>query len=41
MLQILLLHAHAASVSHKLEVYTSKERRLLQNQVQLGIGVKT
>ena len=27
-------------VSHKLEVCASKERRLLQDQVQLGIGVK-
>ena len=27
-------------VSHKLEVCASKERRLLQDQVQLGIGAK-
>ena len=27
-------------VSHKLEVYASKEGRLLQDQVQLGIRVK-
>ena len=26
-------------VSHKLEVYASRERKLLQEQVQLGIGV--
>ena len=26
-------------VSHRLEIYVSKERRLLQDQVQLGIGV--
>ena len=28
------------SISHKLEVCASKERRLLQDQVQLGIGAK-
>ena len=27
-------------VSHKLEIYASKERRLLQDQVQLGIKAK-
>ena len=27
-------------VSHKLEVCASRERRLLQDQVQLGIGAK-
>ena len=27
-------------VSHKLEVYASKERKLLQDQVQLSIGAK-
>ena len=27
-------------VSHKLEVCVSKERKLLQDQVQLGIGAK-
>ena len=28
------------SVSQKLEVYASRERRLLQDQIQLGIGAK-
>ena len=28
------------SVSHKLEVYASRERMLLQDQIQLGIGAK-
>ena len=27
-------------VSHWLKIYASRERRLLQDQVQLGIGVK-
>ena len=27
-------------VSHKLEIYVTKEKRLLQYQVQLGIGAK-
>ena len=27
-------------VSHRLEICASKERRLLQDQVQLGIGAK-
>ena len=27
-------------VSHKLEICATKERRLLQDQVQLGIGAK-
>ena len=27
-------------VSHKLEIWASRERRLLQDQVQLGIGAK-
>ena len=25
-------------ISHRLEIYASRERRLLQDQVQLGIG---
>ena len=29
-----------AGVSHRLEIYASKEKRLLQDQVQLDIGVK-